>query len=236
MVMVVSLAIAGGACGGDDDGGAADDASATSDASDTGGDSDSGGAWCELARDIDSDDTLFDSMDINDPDSVENAYQEFVNVFEDAADNAPDEIKADMEIVLERIKTAFEALKDADFNIVEVDQAVFEDPEADAASDRIDAYNEEVCGIESDADVTDDTAVTEDTGTDDGATVSIPGTIQDMLMSQFVLAGMTEEQATCMVENLDMEDVAANGAADLSMFIELFETCGIDPSKLAPGG
>ena len=62
------------------------------------------------------------------------------------------------------------------------------------------------------------------------------GLVRDELVRQLILAGMTETQATCMADNLDMEEVAANGANDLTMFIELFETCGIDASKLTQPG
>ena len=237
--MVAALALAGAACGGDDDSTATDDASATSDAADNGDDSgDEGDSnssdWCDLSREMDSDTSLFDTMDINDPESVEDAYNQVIGAIEDAADETPDEIKDDVEIVLERIKTGFEALKDADFNLLEVDQAAFEDPEADAASDRIDAYNERECGIESDGaetSTTDD--VTDDTG---DAVLSGEGTVKDELIRQFTAMGMTEDQANCMVDNLDMDEVVANGANDPSMFLDLFETCDIELTDLQTGG
>jgi hypothetical protein len=48
--------------------------------------------------------------------------------------------------------------------------------------------------------------------------------------------GMTEEQANCLVDNLDMDEVAASGASDPSMFFDLFETCDINLAELTPGG
>ena len=83
-----------------------------------------------------------------------------------------------------------------------------------------------------------DTGVTFDIDAvaDDGGTVTDVGLIRDELVRQLILAGMTDDQATCMADNLDMEEVAANGANDLTMFIDLFETCGIDVSKLTPPG
>ena len=85
-----------------------------------------------------------------------------IDLVEDAAESAPEEVKADIELTVERSKVIFGALSDADFNILDVDQAVFEDPEAEAASERIEAYNEQ-CGI-ADDDVTDDGDATDDTG------------------------------------------------------------------------
>jgi hypothetical protein len=83
-----------------------------------------------------------------------------------------------------------------------------------------------------------DTGVTFDIDAvaDDGGTVTDVGVIRDELVRQLILAGMTDDQATCMADHLDMEEVAANGANDLTMFIDLFETCGIDVSKLTPPG
>ena len=48
--------------------------------------------------------------------------------------------------------------------------------------------------------------------------------------------GMTEDQANCMVDNIDMDAVVANGADDPSMFLDLFETCDIDLADLQAGG
>jgi hypothetical protein len=47
---------------------------------------------------------------------------------------------------------------------------------------------------------------------------------------------MTDEQANCLVDNLDMDEVVASGAEDPSMFLDLFETCDIDLTQLQTGG
>ncbi len=243
--MVAALALVGGACGGDDD--VADDAGAESDASiddadsgDAGDGGDSGGndsEWCDLARSVEAEDDLLEGVDFTDPEALENAYQSMIDLVEDAADSAPEEVKADIELTVERSKVIFDALKDADFNILDVDQAVFEDPEAEAASERIEAYNERECGI-ADDDVTDDGDATDDTGadSDDGDTLTGEGTIRDELLRQFTAMGMSEDQANCLVDNLDMEEVAASGADNPSMFLDLFETCDINLAELTPPG
>jgi hypothetical protein len=260
--MVAALALVGGACGGDDDGDANDDAAATSDGSDADaaedssddgddgvGSGDSGDSeWCDMARTVEAEDDLLEGVDFSDPDALEDSYQQMIDLVEDAAGSAPEELEADIDLVVDRSKVIFEALKDADFNILDVDQSVFEDPEADAASERIDAYNEAECGIESDlddstddsGDVTDDTGDADVTDDSDGDTdddvLSGDGTIRDELLRQFGALGMTDEQANCMVDNLDMGEVAATGADDPSMFLDLFETCDIDLTQLQTGG
>jgi hypothetical protein len=269
LVMVAALALVGGACG-DDDGDATDDAAATSDGadadaaedsiddsdSDESDDGDDGGGtgdseWCDKARRVEAEDDLLEGVDFNDPEALEDSYQQMIDLVEDAAESAPEEIADDIDLVVDRSKVIFDALRDADFNVLDVEQSVFDDPEADAASERIDAYNEAECGIESDlddspddsSDVTDDTGdtddadVTDDSDADtDDDVLSGEGTIRDELLRQFGALGMTDEQANCMVDNLDMDEVAATGADDPSMFLDLFETCDIDLTQLQTGG
>ena len=245
MVMVGALVLAGGACGGDDDVDVTDDAAATSDASDDGGDSgddggSGGGEWCDVARDVEAQFDEFDDIDFTDPESIEDAFQQMIDGVEDAADSAPDEIEDDLRLTVDGFEELFEALQDVDFEFLELDQSVLENPELEAASDRIEAYNERECGIVSESDVTDETDVTDgtvDSESDSGdADNSGEGTVRDEMVRQFTALGMTEDQANCLVDNIDMEEVAATGADDPSMFFDLFETCDIDLADLQPGG
>jgi len=247
--MVAALALTGAACGGDDDAATDDDSTTsdavddgdtadTADAGDDGDDGDNGGdsetnEWCTQMNEAEPE---FDDVDITDPESVENAFGEVVDVLEEMADSAPDEIEDDVKILSDQFKAFFDQLEDADFDITQIDQTELDNPEADAASERIDEF----CGLDPDAGeidtgtaTTDDAAVTDDTG---DAVVSGEGTVQDELMRQFTAMGMTEDQADCMVENLDMDEVVANGASDPSMFLDLFETCDIDLADLNTGG
>jgi hypothetical protein len=240
MVMVAALALAGGACGGDDDADVTDDAAATSDASDDGGDSgddgSGGGEWCDMARNVEAEMDTFEDVDFTDPESLEDAYQQMIDEVEDAVDSAPDEIEDDLELIIDGFKELFEALQDVDFDFLELDQSVLENSEVEAASDRIEAYNERECGIESDSDVTDDTDAGDDTDSGDDDTLSGEGTIRDEMVRQFTAMGMTEDQANCLVDNIDLEEVASSGAADPSMFFDLFETCEIELTDLQPDG
>jgi hypothetical protein len=242
--MVAALALAGGACGGDDDGDTTGDAADTADTSDAAstddadsGDEDSGddggsetNAWCALMEGAET--PAFDELDITDADSVENAFREVVDLIEEAADSAPDEIEDDVQILADQFETFFDELEEADFNFAEIDQTALDSPEADAASERIDEF----CGLEPDAGetvTTDDAAAPDDTG---AAPAGGDGTVEAELMRQFTAIGMTEDQASCMVDNLDMEEVVANGATDPMMFLDLFETCDINMAELQPPG
>jgi hypothetical protein len=238
--MVAVLALAGVACGGDDDGDAPDGASATSDnatatsddsnGEDSGDDAGSGGGeWCDLARDLESN-TVFDDIDVDDPDSVENAYRESIDILDNAVDSAPDEIKADVETVLASTEKLVDALEDVDFDFAALDESVLGDLETVDASDRIEEYGVRVCGISSDENSEDTLVVEGDVDDID------EGAIRDRLVTMFEALGITEDQADCLVDNMDSEDLAASGdQVDPSMFLHLYETCGIDFDS-QPGG
>jgi hypothetical protein len=49
-------------------------------------------------------------------------------------------------------------------------------------------------------------------------------------VQQFTAMGMTEEQAQCLVDTIDMQEFAES--QDTTMLIEAFEECGIDPTTL----
>ncbi|HEX4981334.1 MAG TPA: hypothetical protein VFV63_06535, partial [Ilumatobacteraceae bacterium] len=158
--------------------------------------------------------------------SVENAYREVVDVLDDAVDSAPDEIKADVETVLTSTENLLDKLEDVDFDFAALDEADLGDQATIDASERIEEYDERVCGVVSD----DNSEGTIGGGSDDGTIADIDETaIRDRLVTMFETLGITEDQADCLVDNMDSEDLAASGGqVDPSMFLHLYETCGID--------
>jgi hypothetical protein len=243
VMMVAVLALAGGACGGDDDGEAVVRTDESS-GDDSAADDDPSGAWCELARDLE-DNTPFDDIDITDPLAVESAYEEVLSIMDDAADSAPDEIKADFAIVVANATRAVEALKAVNFDFNVVDQSIFDDPEADAAGKRLDLYGQRVCGFESDTGDVIEATVPDINGDDDTGTTDLnddngsfdEDTARAEIIPQLIAVGLTEVQATCIVDNVaDLEDFAQTGASDQTEFRNLVETCEIDPDLLTPPG
>ena len=256
--MVAALALAGGACGGDDDDDAVGDAVATTDASNdasNGADSEAedddpggnagGSGWCEQLNDTEFDTPGFDNLDITDPDSVENAFQEIQDLMEEAADSAPDEIEDDVEILVDQARELFDALEDADFDFTELDDSALDTPEADAAAERIDEY----CGFDDDLGDTLDTLDLEDLGDtlgtldledieDLGDIDDLSGTDEEIarqqMVSVFTLMGMTEEQANCVFDNIDLDEFDNGANVDPSAYFDLFGDCGFDIGN--PGG
>jgi hypothetical protein len=46
--------------------------------------------------------------------------------------------------------------------------------------------------------------------------------------------GMTEEQANCVVDNIDLDELDNASSADPSVYFDLFDDCGFDLTN--PGG
>jgi hypothetical protein len=217
--LLLPLAVTFGlvACGDDDDGGG--------DAAD--GDSE----WCAVAQEVEDQDELLSDVDFTDPEAMRGAFDDATELMDDAVDVAPDEIADDVEATSEAFAEYRELLADADFDIMDVDTAEFENIGADieAATDRITDYNERVCGIASE-DTTETSDATDTTDAASEMTLPEGGTLNDTLVQQFTAMGMTEEQAQCLVDTIDMQEFAES--QDTTMLIEAFEECGIDPTTL----
>jgi hypothetical protein len=134
---VVVLAMAG--CGGDDSGGA------------------SGASYCERATAAEDANDLANTVDQNDPAAVEAAVTEAVEAIRDAAEAAPEEIKADVELTLEGFEKLIALFDEAGWDIETATSdprfaEVATDPTYQEASERVEAYNDQECGIPADPD------------------------------------------------------------------------------------
>jgi hypothetical protein len=231
------LAVA--ACGGDDDGG---------------GDA-SGGDWCDLAREVESTFDEGDAVDFTDPAAVEEQFRNSVEVLDDAVGSAPDEIREDVQTTVDAFKELVGLLEDVDFDFLAIDAEQFEEigTRAEEASARIEEYNEAECGIPA-SDTGDDTSegsegtvaddggddatdgtVAEDAGDDSTGTIPDDGSIRDMLVQQFTAIGLSEDEATCLADKVDLNDPAMT-SGDPSAMLDLFDECGIDMARLAELG
>jgi hypothetical protein len=186
---------------------------------------------------------VLDDVDVEDPAAIESAFEEMIDLTEEAADSAPDEIKADVELVVEAAKDLVDELRDVDFDFTALDETVLDNPEATEAGERIEEYGERVCGIgstddtlDTDVGIVDDTLDTGTDATDDsGDDSGLDGTTRDQVITQLTGVGLTEEQANCIVDNVDdLEDFATTGASDPTAFLALVETCDIDLTTLQP--
>jgi hypothetical protein len=167
IAIFVAIALVAGACGGDDSGG---DAATTTTASATNGGSgsdattttteaepvsgDSGSTYCERIRATSEGDEQ--GLDFNffnlTPDGIRDLFNQNLEVFKDWQSIAPDEIKEDAAVLVD----AFAAIVDRgnelewDINAL-IDDDVFnsfDDAAVTAASNNLDAYSKDVCGVD----------------------------------------------------------------------------------------
>jgi hypothetical protein len=218
-LLVVALA----ACGGSDEqAGPVTDPDATPDATTTtapradGFDSE----WCESARRIAAASSVIDAVDPADPEAVEAAVTDMLAEAEAAAPLAPPAIADDVEAALASFRAINAALAAVDYDLLRADLSGVADDQS--ASERVDAYNVEVCGLEPDAESDDDGSAG---GFDPSA-----GPIRDQLIATFVEQGFTETEAACVIDTVDVTDAAQ--LRDEQTLVELVETCGIDLERV----
>jgi hypothetical protein len=176
--LVFALALAFTACGddGDDDAGGSGSSSAsgsasgpetTDDATDDtdggGGDAEASDEFCAQADTLANDDSL-DDMDVDDPDAVAVA----MGLLDDWADEAPDDVATDIRTLVSTFEEMVTLFDDPD--IVNDPEAMEQleaiTAEAEEASERVETFVLDACGIELDGGETDtdsDTDTTEDT-------------------------------------------------------------------------
>jgi hypothetical protein len=199
------------------------------------------GDWCSFATDVEAASDDLDDADFTNPDTLRDLYREFGDQLERAEDVVPPEIEADFALIAENFRVFLDALEAVDYDFLQVDQAVLAELDSEAlatASENIERYNEEVCGIPADTDdLSDDGASGGDEGSADGATSGdegvdeVPsGTVQDAVVAALMQIGLTEEQAVCLIDALGPD--ALGGDPTSPAFLDAFESCGIDPATL----
>lgn len=176
--------------------------------------------WCVSARRVAAASSVMDAVDPTDATAVEEAVTEMLAEAEAAAPLAPPEIAADVESALASFRDIDAALAAVDYDLLRADLAgVAEDS---GPSERVDAYNVEVCGLEPD----------EPSLTGNGSAVDpADGPIRDQLIETLVERGFTVEEAGCVIDNVDVSD--PQRMADQAVLLALVETCGIDLERLA---
>jgi hypothetical protein len=211
LITLISLTLLAAACG-DDGGGSA-------------------AAWCDRAQQVED---LSNSLD------SPTDYRAFRDAVDDIKGSAPSEISDAVDTTADFLDMMADALEDNDDNIIlafdEVQQEV-DLEEMTAAGDAIEEYNARECGIgTSDADDSDGFDDSDpfsgddpfsDSDDDDSDEFefgdSIVGSIADSL-------GVTEDQARCLVEELDL---GASGEPDLSGMFDVLGECDISVADLA---
>lgn len=157
-----------GACGGDDDTTSSttgDDSSAAASTSGASADTDfkgtNSGEFCKYVQDVDKDGGFGDDfMEGTDAKSMKDDLKKAQDIYGKAIGKAPSEIKGDMQTMQKGLKAYSDLLASYDFDMTKLTAAVakdptiatkltaFDTPEFSAASERVDAYFTQVCGID----------------------------------------------------------------------------------------
>jgi hypothetical protein len=206
------------ACGGDD----------TGDASDAGGGVE---AWCGVAQELaDLSDTL-DDVDPFDAGAIEAAYSELRSAADSARSAAPDEIRADVELLADSVVRVDEALAAADYSFLDVDLALLEDfgDDVDDASDRVDDFNVRECGFDPDDEI--EVGGGRDPVDGDSDFDPAAGSVREQIVAGLVGSGFTSDEAACIVDNLDMTNMT-DAQDDPTEMIEVFDVCDIGVERL----
>ena len=206
-------------------------------------------SWCGFAEESDVVDEIFASLGVNASD-LEAGIMQVESFVQRLPDEAPDEIKEAAQKLADGTQMLVDALKAADYNILDADLSFLEDltldAELDAASDKLDAYTETNCDRsfssndgESSPATDPDTGVasddTVDAGEEPGDFNPGDGTIREQLVAQFVSIGLANEEAECIADNLDFGDPAVQ-SGDIGAMLGVFEECGIGLDRLAELG
>jgi hypothetical protein len=201
-----------------------------------------GDAFCEAAEEAGETFDELDSLDFTDPDAVEDAIGDSVDAAKDVATIAPTDIKKEIDELVEVQEQFFELLEDNDFDFIAASaDPDFEDLAADGedASDELEEYLEDKCGIEPDDDDEAD-APDESTATDAPDPGDLPaGDItKENFLDLFAIGSgveITDEMRSCFADALsevsDEEfNAAMNGGDDGNVQLAIGQaviTCGI---------
>jgi hypothetical protein len=254
LIGLLALALTAAACGGGDDDSASpfssgDDGASDQAPADDGGSSDDGGSfsgssgsdWCSLAQEVEEESFLAGDANpfAGDASSIEDAFKTTLDFADEAEDRAPDEIADDVSTLFDGLRQLDDALSEVDYNFLALDASALsslEDPAFQEASDNIQRYNFEVCGVGDGAtdDSPSDDGSLDDDSSDDSGLGDLPadGSIGDAIAQSLQQSlGLSESEAQCLVDNLDIESFdAAN--PDVSQLFGIFSECGIDLASL----
>lgn len=191
-----------------------------------GAEADENSDWCVAINELTVAMGGLESMGL-DPSDVRAQFELLLPMYESVAVLAPPEIRAAVDVSLDGVRQLDAALAAADYDVATADlsvMAALDEQMADADAS-IEAYNETVCGIVADG----------SSGTADEPTLDPAGdSMREQLIAQFIASGLSDVEATCIVDGLDLTDIEA--LSDEAFVAELLSDCGVDPEALIGSG
>lgn len=109
------------------------------------------GDFCKLAKDAqDLEDEDTESPDT--PAEYRAERDKFLPLIQDMKESAPSEIKKDVEIALAYLEKFYEVLEKYDYDFAKIPQGELDFEATEASSNRVSAYTETVCKLDTDGD------------------------------------------------------------------------------------
>jgi hypothetical protein len=107
----------------------------------------SGDSYCAIARRTEKDKILEHLGDAEHPASVVAGYRKADTAARRLAAKAPPPVKADMQRVAAALHDLAQQVERQKGNLTEIDASRFNADDIEAATDRVDAYNQQACAI-----------------------------------------------------------------------------------------
>jgi hypothetical protein len=183
---------------------------------------DANSEYCRAVRgeiELPGDMNVLGGMDFKDPEAVQEMLDDADANLSQAVSIAPESLRADFQLVLESSMSMVSELAENGGDYSNIDASEFDNPEFEAAAERVDRYNVEVCGY----DVT--------TATMPAAVgAETPAAMIEALLEPLQAElDLTDDQVTCLSEKM-AASMEGGGAPDMLGMMEYFSDCDIDPS------
>jgi hypothetical protein len=207
-------------------------------------------AYCDLAM---AREEFEDEVDISNdfsPESAKRLADGLSEFIADAEAVIPAEIAADFELSKTAAVAFAEALEANDYDyfraLGSMDPGIVNDEGTEAASDRIEEFEVDVCGIVPDEELpADSDPVAVEPGMSDADAELIAGLLETEIGRELFIEGMMEdstltvEQATCFVDTADLKTLltfSQDGSSENDVLVDLLSTlsdCDIDIGDLS---
>ena len=167
-LLLAALLLAGCGSGDDGDGGGSDTKAASEERSgDTNFSGEGSGDFCDLAKKYEED--FEDTDEAGESADLAKEFEELTDAIDKLAAEAPDEIAKDTETIATAFSEYNDLLKKYEYDFTKIpqeeqDEISIENPDVDAASNRVESYFEKVCEMDSDGDGDTDGVIGEDEG------------------------------------------------------------------------
>jgi hypothetical protein len=119
-----------------------------------------GEAFCTKLKEFEDSPVLNGDPNLEDPAAVREQYEAIEDAINQLSDVAPDEIQADIDTLKSSLGELIDLFKEYDYDLAKLNDAAQQDPalmerfqnagggdETAAASDRLAAYGEQICGV-----------------------------------------------------------------------------------------